>query len=151
MRQLEWNEAEGRLKHNEIVGAVQQDHTLLSWRERTWWSKEREWVNVKLVTDDLQRMEEKRRVSVTLGEPQQGTWTAKNEVMSMHDNWSHLWSIKSQYAPDTWNGLIRKMVRCKDLKNGCDDCGCHIMGLGVVALLAGLASSSSLIKVLLQE
>ena len=59
---------------------------MLSRRERTWWSKEREWVNVKLVTDDLQRMEEKRRVSVTLGEPLQGAWTAKNVVMSMHDN-----------------------------------------------------------------
>ena len=34
---------------------------MLSWRERTWWSKEREWVNVKLVTDDLKRIEEKRR------------------------------------------------------------------------------------------
>ena len=62
---MKLNEAEGRLKHNEIVGAVQQDLTLLSWRERTWWSKEGEWVNVKLVTDDLKRIEEKIRVSTS--------------------------------------------------------------------------------------
>lgn len=68
---------------------------MLSWRERTWLSKEGEWVNVKLVTDDLKRIEEERQVSVTLGEPQQAAWTAKKAVVSMHDNWSHLWSIKS--------------------------------------------------------
>lgn len=50
---------------------------------------------MKLVTDDLERIEEERRVSVTLGQPQQGAWTAKKVVVSMHDNWSHLWSNKS--------------------------------------------------------
>ena len=43
-------------------------------------------MKVKLVTIDLKRIEEERRVSVTLGELQQGAWTAKNAVVSMHDN-----------------------------------------------------------------
>lgn len=43
-------------------------------------------MKVKLVTIDLKRIEEERRVSVTLGEPQQGARTAKNAVVSMHDN-----------------------------------------------------------------
>lgn len=84
------DEAEGRLKHKEIVGAVQQDLWGLGWRKRMWWSKENERCKRNTAPEEIRRMEEERQVSVTVGQPQQGAWTTWEAVDNRRVKWSDL-------------------------------------------------------------
>ena len=79
-------EAESRLRLKEVVGAVQQDRRGVGWRENKWWSKQNEKGKREMVTEELRKMEEERRVTKAVGQSQQGAWTtwqgADNRVIS---------------------------------------------------------------------
>lgn len=51
-----------------------------------WCSKENERGWRDMVTEELRRMEEERRVSVAVGQPQQGAWTTREAVKNRQVN-----------------------------------------------------------------
>ena len=87
-------QAESRLQHREIMGAVQRDRLGIGWRENRWWSKEGFRGRRELVTEEIRQVEEEQRVVKAVGQAQQGAWTTWEEAVGRRVTWSNLWSME---------------------------------------------------------
>ena len=73
-------EAEFRLKHKEMVGAVQVGRQGLGWRRHTYWSSANDSERRKLVSQAIREAEEEKRLATAVGQVKQGAWTRWESV-----------------------------------------------------------------------
>ena len=87
-------EAESRLRLKEVVGAVQQDRCGIGWKEHRWWSKESERGRREMVTEEIRKMEEEKRMAKAVSQSQQGAWTTWEEAADRNISWASLRSME---------------------------------------------------------
>lgn len=83
-----------RLKHQELVGRIQQGRRGLGWGEpQKFWSKASEKERKELLVTEVTRMEEDKFLVKSLSQRQQGQWTKWEGILPRPMGWSDLWKI----------------------------------------------------------
>ncbi|XP_078583875.1 uncharacterized protein LOC144866388 [Branchiostoma floridae x Branchiostoma japonicum] len=86
------DQAVSRLKHRDIVGAVQQGRCGLGWGERTLrWDKATQREKKQLVVDEVKRMMEEERKVKVVGQYQQGAWINWESTVDRKLTWKNMW------------------------------------------------------------
>ncbi|XP_078665283.1 uncharacterized protein LOC144907786 [Branchiostoma floridae x Branchiostoma belcheri] len=88
------NQAISRLKHRDIVGAVQRGRTGLGWGERTQrWERATQTERKQLVVEEVKRMEEEGRKVCAVSQKQQGAWVNWEDCLDRKLTWNDVWKI----------------------------------------------------------
>ncbi|KAI8522085.1 hypothetical protein Bbelb_018390 [Branchiostoma belcheri] len=88
------NQAISRLKHRDIVGAVQRGRTGLGWRERTQrWERATQTERKQLVVEEVKRMEEEGMKVCAVSQKQQGAWVNWEDCLDRKLTWNDVWKI----------------------------------------------------------
>ena len=90
----EVEEMESRLRHKEIVGAVQKDRAGFRSRPVSFFSKASTKGKGEMVINGIRDNEEQIRVTKAVGQAQQGIWTTWEEVETRKLSWSEIWSME---------------------------------------------------------
>ncbi|XP_078603950.1 uncharacterized protein LOC144877779 [Branchiostoma floridae x Branchiostoma japonicum] len=144
------DQAVSRLKHRDIVGAVQQGRFGLGWGERTLrWDKATQREKKQLVVDEVKRMMEEERKVKVVGQHQQGAWINWESTVDRKLTWKNMWD-----KPDHRLSFLiraaydilpcpRNLSRWYSKEESCDLCGAkkanlkHILSACTTSLKQG--------------
>ncbi|XP_078617582.1 uncharacterized protein LOC144885536 [Branchiostoma floridae x Branchiostoma japonicum] len=90
------NQAVSRLRHKDIVGAVQHGRQGLGWGGKTLrWDRANPRERKQLVVDEVKRMESEKRRVTAISQKQQGAWVNWEEAIERRLSWKDIWEIQS--------------------------------------------------------
>ena len=114
-------EAESRLKHKEMVGAVQVGRQGLGWTRHTWWSSANDSERRKLVSQEIREAEEEKRFATAVGQVKQGAWTRWESVEQRNISWSVLWEMEPLRISFLWRSTYDLLPTPANLSSWYDD------------------------------
>ena len=86
-------EAEGRLRHQDIVGSIAKGRQGLGTQETVRWSRATEKERRKLVQEEVRRGEEEKRQVQAASQRSQGSWTRWEGVRQRKLKWHKIWEM----------------------------------------------------------
>ena len=124
------SEAESRLKHKEMVGAVQVGRQGLGWTTSTWWSSASDSERRKLVSQEIHEAEEEKRLATAVGQVKQGAWTRWESVEQRKVPWSVLWEMEPLRISFLWRSTYDLLPTPANLSTWYEDKSdcCHACG-----------------------
>ncbi|XP_066285801.1 uncharacterized protein [Branchiostoma lanceolatum] len=84
-----------RLRHKDIVGAVQYGRQGLGWGGKTQrWERANPKERKQLVVEEVKRMENEKRRVTAVSQKQQGAWVNWEEAIDRRLSWKDLWEVQ---------------------------------------------------------
>jgi len=123
-------EVESRLKHKQIVGAVQVGRQGLGWTRHTWWSSANDKERRQLATQEIREVEEEKRLATAVGQVKQGAWTRWESVDQRNVSWRVLWEMEPLRISFLWRSTYDLLPTPANLSTWYDDQSdcCHSCG-----------------------